>query len=241
MKPFLLGIAVLLGGLLAWQWHDWPPPAPVAGQGAGAPATAAPAGGAPAPAGLPPPTPKDDYASVRNRPLFLPERRPPEPEPEVVEAPPPEEASDLSGMKLTAVVIAPQIVKAWVQSPTSPELLPLRIGDELEGWSVTGIEPDKLVLERQGTRDELKLRDFENADASAPPPPPPGGVTRQRDAASPPAPPGGVTRQRDVVPPPAARPPSARAGAPQATRQPGRPGAAPPPPARVPAKPAPPR
>ena len=76
-------------------------------------------------------------------------------------------------MDLSAVVITGGVTSAWVKPPGSGDLIRLRLGDDLEGWSVKEIQPDRLVLERQGERDELPLRDFAAAPPAMPPTPPP--------------------------------------------------------------------
>jgi general secretion pathway protein N len=169
VKLTLSLISLALIGVLVLQWRDWPSnapaPLPSAADADSPPAAEMP----PADNLLPPLPPKEDYASVVERPLFLPDRRPPPDEPEEEEIPEPEQLTDLSGTDLTAVVITPDIVSAWVRSPRERESIRLRIGDEFEGWTVQTIEPDRLVLQRQGETDELRLRDYQNAPAVIPP------------------------------------------------------------------------
>jgi hypothetical protein len=171
MKAVLLGMAALLAGVLALEWQGW---APDAGLPAPPPARA-PAAGADAaaaadvdPFALEPP-PKEEYASVVERPLFLPERRPPPDEPEEETVAEEEPLTELDGVDLTAVVITPALVSAWVRGGGDNEVKRLRLGDDFLGWTVKTIEPARLVLERQGETDELPLRDY----ANAPPPIPP--------------------------------------------------------------------
>jgi hypothetical protein len=170
-----LALAALLVGVLALQWKDWPP-APSA---VGLDVPAGPGGvsgvpGDPDPlARLTPPEPRDSYASVTERPLFRPERKPAEPQSEdaAVETQP-EVATSLDGMDVSAVIITPAVVSAWIKDPKAPDLKRVRLGDDLEGWSVKEIKSDRVVLERQGELDELLLRDFTKAQAPAVPTPP---------------------------------------------------------------------
>lgn len=163
---------LLLGTVLAYQWSDWPPPlaskdTPGAadpeggnGQGQGDPL-----------AGLGPHEPKEAYASVTERPLFRPQRKPPD---AVAGAGPsldPQAAVDLTGVDLSAVVISPSVVSAWVRDNQAQGLRRVRLGDELEGWAVKDILGDRVVLERQGERNELLLRDFSQVPPPATPPP----------------------------------------------------------------------
>jgi len=174
MKSALSLLALALLGLLFLQWRDWPPELPEAPQESAAGDAQQPQGGAPSADDLlAPPPPKEDYASVAERPLFLPDRRPPPDDPEPDDETLPETLTELDGMDLTAVVITPSTVSAWVRRPNQRETERLRLGDEFEGWTVKTIEPDRLVLERQGETDQLVLRDYANAPAFVPPPPTP--------------------------------------------------------------------
>jgi hypothetical protein len=177
----LLGLA--LAATLVLQWRDWPPPRPSAPTGPAAAAPAQPSGVDESSAPLLPMPPREDYASVVERPLFLPERRPPpDDEGEDGEEDFAEEPAELGNIDLSAVVITPDAVKAWVL-PHSQERRWLRIGDEIDGWTLTHIGPDSLVLERQGERNEVVLRDYDNAPAPIPPTPRPPPRLRRPDPA----------------------------------------------------------
>ena len=200
MKRLFAACALLLIGVLYLQWRSWPPASPQAAatQQANVPAEI-PGDETPAPEDLLlPPPPKEDYASIVERPLFLPDRRPPPDEPEEQESAAPEGPSDLDGTDLTAVIITPAAVSAWVRSPKSPETERLRLGDDYQGWSVKTIEADRLVFERQGETNELILRDYAHSPPSVPPRTP---MTR---------------RQPSSRPRGAQRPPAAPAKVPQA-------------------------
>ncbi|CRI64885.1 conserved exported hypothetical protein [Thiocapsa sp. KS1] len=189
MIKWLPGFLLLpLALLLAFQWKDWPPGPSRAGLDAAAPATSNTAGEAPPDpaAQLAPPDPKDAYASVADRPLFRPERRPEEPgetDPQAVAGT--EEATSLEGMNLSAVIITPTLVSAWIQDPNEPRLRRLRIGDDLGGWSVQTILPDRVLLERQGEQDALILRDYGNTPTPAAPMPVPRRPPRVLQPADP--------------------------------------------------------
>lgn len=165
MKALLALLALALTTTLVWQWRDWPPPAP--GPSA-AGAKSPPAEARPQPAenpleSLPPIGGKDDFLIVTERPLFLRDRRPPNKESvedeAAAEAEPP---SDLTRMDLNAVLITPSKSSAWIWDPAKKELVRLRPGDELAGWAVQEILSDRVVLERQGEKDTLVLRDYKN-------------------------------------------------------------------------------
>lgn len=177
MKRLLLGLCGILALGVAWQWRAWPPQPPDR-----TPATAPPAAGvAPATDGrasqlealqeerLP-----SDYLSVAERPLFQPERRPPQDEPEPAPAPAQQQAVELTGVDVMAILIAePGVPSVWLldkrQAPTAQRY---RLGDEFQGWRISAIEPEAVQLQRQGRSEQLPLLDF---NAPAPPngqPPP---------------------------------------------------------------------
>jgi general secretion pathway protein N len=210
IKAVLAAVAIALGGLVYLQWSDWPPPAqrvPVS-LGEAQPQTA------PDPiAGLSPLEDREEYAAIKERPLFRPDRRPREDEPDAAVEPPPDEPADLAGVDLTGVLISPGVTTAWVKDPAQPAPLRVRLGETLAGWTVKDIKPDRLVLERQGKTDTLLLRAF-NAPGASPPPAPPPATPRRPGAPGRPAPPA-------AKPPTAMSPPRVPSGAPPA------PGAAP--------------
>ncbi len=207
MIKWVLGVIVLgLGGLLYLQWSGWPPPAVV--QRAQAVPGATQVATEPDPlVELSPLEDLEEYAAIKDRPLFRPDRRPRVDEPEEETAPPPpEETAKLDGLDLAGVLISPGVTVAWVKDPTQPAPLRVRPGEELNGWTVKDIKTDRLVLERQGTTDTLPLRTFNAPWASPPPPPlPPRAAAKQ-------APPGKPQEGEDSAKPakPAApsRPPS---------------------------------
>ncbi|MFD2112795.1 hypothetical protein [Thiorhodococcus fuscus] len=163
----------LLLAVLALQWKSWPPTAPLAKVGDGSGQSAQPSSTGPSQ-----PIPleqlksledKDTYASVLERPLFRPDRRPLPPEDEAPEQPStPETVAELDKVDLTAVLISPAVVSAWIRDPGQPKLVRLRIGDEYSGWSVQQIQEDRVLMERQGEEHALILRDYSKAPPTAP-------------------------------------------------------------------------
>jgi general secretion pathway protein N len=171
----LAAVAAVLAVLVGYEWLDWPPKL----------SQTADDGNKPSSEGVPnakrPANPLDlvasledreQYAVIMERPLFLPDRRPPADEPDEPAAQTPEPDANLSRLDLSAVLIAPGETFAWVRDPTEKELLRLRPGDELKGWQVQQILDDRLVLERQGETDTLILRDYKNAPPPVPLRPP---------------------------------------------------------------------
>ncbi|EGV18012.1 type II secretion system protein N [Thiocapsa marina] len=181
-------VLLALVSMLVLQWKDWPPGPSSVGLDAGSSAGPnTPVGSElDAAAQLPPQDPKDAYASVTDRPLFRPERRPEEDvDPEAQTSPEPDVATSLDGMNLSAVIITPTLVSAWIQDPNEPKLRRLRIGDDLEGWSVQTILPDRVLLERQGEQDALILRDYGKTPSPAAPMPVPRRPPRVLQPADP--------------------------------------------------------
>jgi general secretion pathway protein N len=207
-------VALGLGGLLYLQWSGWPPPA-VVQQAPQPPAEAGPAAEPDPLAALGPTEQIEDYASIKERPLFRPDRRPRVDDPADIEPEaPPEETAKLDGMDLAGVMISPGATMAWVKDPSQPAPVRVRPGEVLAGWTVKDIQADRLVLERQGATDTLPLRTFNAPWASPPPPPPPaakqaptGKPQEGKGSAqpTPPAkPPSAAAKQRPVRPPPSA-------------------------------------
>jgi len=167
MRLFLLLVLIVFAVVLFLQWQDWPPEVPDGPELSPDQLPQVINSSAPP---LPPPIPpREDYASIAERPLFLPDRRPPPDEPQDNNDLVPEALTELAGTDLNAVVITPLAVSAWLRRPNSRELVRVRLGDDFDGWTVTGIEPDRLLLERQGETDELILRDYQNAPPQIPP------------------------------------------------------------------------
>jgi general secretion pathway protein N len=225
MSKWLLAFLALgLGGVLFWQWSDWPPPAVVV-QAPEGPADIQPGTESDPSQALAPMEHIEDYAVVKERPLFRPDRRPRVDDPADMEAPPPpEEAAKLDGMDLAGVLLSPGVAMAWVKDPSQPAPVRVRPGEVLGGWTVKDIQPDRLVLERQGATDTLPLRTF-NAPWASPPPPPPAPKQAQGGK-----PPEGKASEKPSAP---ARPPTPAAkqraaNVPPGPSSPVRPGVVPP-------------
>ncbi len=176
IKAAALLVVLALAGILVLQWRDWPRPLspvgpPRSDQGAAADPGAAADASLTTPA---PPEAKETYASVAERPLFRPQRKP-EPPPAAEPTPEPEAVQDgtLEGLDLSAVLISPGATSAWITDPSAPQIKRLRLGDEQAGWSVKAILADRVVFERQGETNELLLRDFSQTPASPPAAPAP--------------------------------------------------------------------
>jgi general secretion pathway protein N len=173
MKQAPVLVALVLLGILTFQWIGWPPPAP-SRESTNVPGTTEPVAPPTQPdllARLDTGDTKDHYVSIIERPLFRPDRKPEPPSDEQSGPEVPQESTELSAFDLNAVLITPDVVSAWIQDPAQPKLRRLRIGDDLQGWSVTGILEDRVLLERQGQQDALILRDYSKASPATAPPP----------------------------------------------------------------------
>jgi hypothetical protein len=165
--------ALALLALLILQWKDWPPPP----SSIDLDETSATDAGAVTEAGqdplanLKPPDDRDNFASITERPLFRPDRKP-EPPPDETPAATTDPGTnvELDTLDLSAVMLTPTLASAWVKDPSQPKLQRLRIGDDLEGWSVRDILDDRVLLERQGEEYALILRDYSKATPAAPTP-----------------------------------------------------------------------
>jgi hypothetical protein len=102
---------------------------------------------------------KARFAAIVERPVFSPTRRPPS-----EEAAAPIAALDAA---LSGVVISSGEQFALLKSGTSNEPVRLKEGDEILGWTVARIEPNRILV-RHDTMEQELLLDF---GAPAPPPP----------------------------------------------------------------------
>jgi hypothetical protein len=121
-----------------------------------------------------------------HRPLFSPDRRPPEPTPPTR----PAVATTAGGpptLNLSAVVLTDGDRVALVEDVGRGQLRRLREGEEIAGWWVESVESEAVVLARGQARHRIALRRYQAA-----PPPGLGGAGRP-----PPAPPRG---DRPVAP-----------------------------------------
>lgn len=155
-------IAASLVGLLLLQWLGWPPPYSTAGLETPPTEDSAHQDDTTdhLAARLTPPAERERYASILERPIFRPDRKPEPPDDQPDETLPSSDKTALETMDLTAVLISPSLVSAWVKDPAKSTPERLRIGDDVAGWQVREIRGDRVLLERQGETYPLLLRDY---------------------------------------------------------------------------------
>jgi len=100
--------------------------------------------------------PLQSYAEVTERPLFSPSRRPATVTQQV--------AGPASSLALVGVVISRDGGVALIRSGKAPALARVREGQQIEGWTVRSIAPDRVVV-RNGTS-EAQLKLHEDAPAA---------------------------------------------------------------------------
>jgi len=181
VKQMPILIAFILAVVLTLQWIGWRPTTSThSASPSGTPETASNA--LPATedllARIETPDPLDNYVSIIERPLFRPDRKPEPPSDDPSTESSFEDSVELATFDLTAVLITRDLLSAWVQDPAQPKLRRLRLGDDLQGWLVTGIQEDRVLFERQGRQNALLLRDYSQASPAAPPPSAPKGSRR---------------------------------------------------------------
>lgn len=108
---------------------------------------------------------KGSLNGFRDLPLFTPSRRRPEPPPVIeAEAPPPpapvvRPPAPPPELKLAGVVLGPEGAVAIVQAVGETRAERLRLGDQKDGWLVTGIEADSLKLTLEDREQKYRLFD----------------------------------------------------------------------------------
>lgn len=154
------GAAILAGSPLVWRALI----VAVAGIGIAAElaAPAAPSGSAPLP---PDPTVSGspngravrasvtDYPDIAEHPLFSPSRRPwsPPRKPLAEEATPAQKLAPPSGYTVAGVIIGDDIRRALLKPPGGGPIAIFREGQEVDGWTLRAIGPDKLHFEMDGS------------------------------------------------------------------------------------------
>ena len=111
----------------------------------------------PVPFSLPP---LQTFASVNERPLFSQSRRP---------APQSDDTlGPWSSLVLAGIIISPESREALILHGKPPTVVHVQEGQDIDGWLVTSILPDRVVFRGGTTEHELKLIDAVKPDPNAP-------------------------------------------------------------------------
>ncbi|MCG6966791.1 MAG: hypothetical protein LJE59_09785 [Chromatiaceae bacterium] len=151
----VLGLAALLG----YQWHGWSAEAGVAAYLQPPPGEQQQPDAAVATSTLPSIEalgPLDDFMAVVERPLFNSDRRPREAALKQDETPTAEGRPDL---QLSGIVAVKGTYQAHVRPPKG-DVVKLALGDAYQGWQVSEILPDQLILTLDGRSEAFELRPF---------------------------------------------------------------------------------
>ncbi len=164
MKKLWLTIAVLLLGFLAWRWYFPPQPPKVAVnavQEQKGDQINALLDSMDRVSGFPP---QAAYQPIADRPLFFNKRRPPPP---YVPAPPgkkspikPKRKVGKPRMQLSAIIVIGKQKYALVKGGRQKGSRRIHVGEEVDGWKVTRIDADRLVLSNGSETEELLLRNY---------------------------------------------------------------------------------
>jgi type II secretory pathway component PulC len=85
----------------------------------------------------------DKLSATRLRPLFVPARRPPE---ERVRPAATAQQQQQPDLVLNAVIIGPDMQTALLRRSSETKPFPVTIGTDVDGWSVSAISPNRVVL-----------------------------------------------------------------------------------------------
>jgi hypothetical protein len=112
--------------------------------------------------------PLEQYGEIIERPLFMPDRKPQKQEEQAqVEATGPVNSPQA---RLLGTIITPQKRQALIEDILAGKILHLEQGMPIQDWQVQEIQPDRVVLARQGQSQpqELLLRTYNEPQAVAP-------------------------------------------------------------------------
>jgi general secretion pathway protein N len=105
--------------------------------------------------------PMEAFSEVTRRPLFSSTRQPPPPE--AVK----ETQGNSSTFALLGIIISDGGRIALIEYGRPPAMVRLKEGQAVEGWTLQSILPDRVVLQRGATDQELKLKDRAGQPAQA--------------------------------------------------------------------------
>jgi hypothetical protein len=89
--------------------------------------------------------PLGQLAATRDRPLFVPDRRPPPPVSEVHDVAPPPPPADPPSLSLLAIILDGH-QRAIVRAESTGKILRVQVGDTIEGWRIARIEKQRIEI-----------------------------------------------------------------------------------------------
>ena len=101
------------------------------------------------------PSAVDAFSGIAARTLFNPTRRPIEPPPDVKPVP----VVKPSQFSLVGVFISDGVRMALIRRSRASDYIRVEEGQVIDGWRIERIVPDRVVISKGGTREELVLRD----------------------------------------------------------------------------------
>jgi len=147
-RPFLWGIAMLLAGIAAAPWLETPPAADVKPGSVTAPPAVE--------LNFNDPGPLESYDALMQRPVFVASRRPsitPD-----IRSGGAGEVLLLDRYPIVGVIIAGEQRLVLIRKAAGDTVSRIRQGTELDGWTLTEVSQERLVLEMAGTRKEVPLQ-----------------------------------------------------------------------------------
>lgn len=155
-SALLIGLCLILGGVIYLELSFGP----------SHPAASPIAPGPPEPAVLPVADPGftmkplDDFSEIAQRPLFIPSRRPLPPDTEPPRPGPRKAERHRFTLKGVVIVGDERMAVLVIQRRRSRTVLRVVEGQQIDGWLVEAIMPDRVVLRQGETREEVALRDI---------------------------------------------------------------------------------
>ena len=160
----LIGLCLILGGVIYLELSfgpSHPAASPIA------------PGGPPEPAVLPVADPGftmkplGDFSEIARRPLFIPSRRPLPPDTEPPRPGPRKAECHRFTLKGVVIVGDERMAVLVIQRRRIRTVLRVVEGQQIDGWLVEAILPDRVVLQQGETREEVVLRDILKARSRA--------------------------------------------------------------------------
>lgn len=109
--------------------------------------------------------PLSAYQLIADKPLFAPDRLPYEPP--IEEAHGSLEPHSELEVELSAIVVTEAARLALLKVGTSPELRKIGIGQAVEGWILTDVRPDEIVLQQGSESRTVKLQSQSDTEGQA--------------------------------------------------------------------------